>query len=316
MQFLSLNVCHHTSFNLFYFYREIQCCRFDGHWNVLNLHFSSSFSHRFSFSSEVKVVKFVLQFFFFNLGQFVLTWILECTCVSSAPVHLQHFVDKHCLYLYLQRNHQSNPETVLSRWNIGVGHEPLRQNKPHSTPHPRVHTKINPTETDPVEPLCMVYWKIPDWIPTNVPFDVFICLKTEWTNAPEPLCMDSNSTTAPQWWKLLSCSSLTHHPLTIVCSRGSRKHNHSVNIKPLDTQWTLTAFCSVFDRPVFCVGLCFIKVFSVVCQNFVLMWIGACSCLKWGGKTVWRDIIFCFSFDVKIVSPPHLWKMIHGKWMR
>lgn len=137
----------------------------------------------FPTGSHSAVVKFVLVFFF-NLGQFVLTWILECTCVSSAPVHLQHFVDKHCLYLYLQRNHQSNPETVLSRWNIGVGHEPLRQNKPHSTPHPRVHTKINPTETDPVEPLCMVYWKIPDWIPTDVPFDVFICLKTEWTNAP------------------------------------------------------------------------------------------------------------------------------------
>lgn len=125
---------------------------------------------------------------------------------------------------------------------------------------------------------------------------------------PEPLCMDSNPTTAPQWWKLLSCSSLTHHPLTTVCSRGSRKHNHSVNIKPLDAQWTLTAFCCVFDRPVFCVGLCFIKVFSVVCQNFVLMWIGACSCLKWG-ETVWRDIIFCFSFDVKSLASHTC-----GKW--
>lgn len=180
------------------------------------------------------------------MGRFVLAWILvfgKVLVVFSGSnrtvyrVHLytsgksshlgdqsEHFVDKRCLYLYLQRNHHSNPETVLSRWNIGVGHESLRQNKPHSTPHPRIHTKINPTETDPVEPLCMVYWKIPDWIPTDVPLMVlFVCRQNEQM-PPEPLCMDWNSTTAPQWWKLLSCSPLTHHPLTIVCSRGSPEH--------------------------------------------------------------------------------------------
>lgn len=31
-------------------------------------------------------------------------------------------VNKRCVDLYLQLNHQSSPETVLSRWNLGVGH--------------------------------------------------------------------------------------------------------------------------------------------------------------------------------------------------
>lgn len=32
-------------------------------------------------------------------------------------------VDKHPVYLHLQRNHQSSPESVLSHWNLGVGPE-------------------------------------------------------------------------------------------------------------------------------------------------------------------------------------------------
>lgn len=157
--------------------------------------------------------------------------IEQCTEWTCAPLTAAHtektrwtttHLSKYRLYLYLQHRHQSSPETVLSRWNLGVGHESLRQNKPHSAPslpYPRKDKPCRNTTdflTDSVEPLCTIYWKIPVWVPTDVPLMFLFVWRPNETMPFQSLCMDFNSSTAPQWWKLQSCSSLTHGPLTIV----------------------------------------------------------------------------------------------------
>lgn len=123
---------------------------------------------------------------------------------------------KHPVYFYLQRNHQSSPETVLSCWNLGVGHTSLRQNKPHST-HGCIFTEIHFVETAWTScqtPSINFAWFIEkflsDWPPLFlwcfISFGHETRVKTSpdhsymWHRTtpppPHPLCMDLTPSTA------------------------------------------------------------------------------------------------------------------------
>lgn len=79
---------------------------------------------------------------------------------------LEHcYVHKHPVYLYLQRNHHSSPDTVLSRWNLGVGHESLTKQTSQFSQLYLYQDKSCRNSMDflpdSTYQLRMVYWKIP-----------------------------------------------------------------------------------------------------------------------------------------------------------
>lgn len=134
--------------------------------------------------------------------------------------------DYHVVHLCLQQNQQSHPETVLSRWNLGVGSKCLRQNKLHSTSllHQLKHKSSRNSMAllaNSSNHLCTVYWKIPVWVPADfsLMFYVFRIFKqSKKLTQPEapPFflaeCMDLSPCIATQWWKPHGFQRHLYHP--------------------------------------------------------------------------------------------------------